>query len=65
MIHILFMVRLIWRWVYGKVHSGSEKGNLMPPLHGLLLIAARDLLYPGRIAHTMTFVKPIVKHWLE
>ena len=38
-----------------KDHSDSEKGNPLPPPR---------LLHP-RIAHTTTFVTPVVEHWLE
>ena len=44
-----------------KDHSDSEKGNLLPP-HRLLF----PMHYPtDRIAHTTTFVTPVVEHWLE
>ena len=47
----------------------SEKGNPLPP-HGLLFpISSKgsfDMHHPtDRIAHTMVFVIPVVKHWLE
>ena len=29
------------------------------------LLAARGILPAERLAHTMTFVTPVVEHWLE
>ena len=48
-----------------KVHSESERGNPLPPLHGLLFsISSKgcfNMHYPtNRIAHTTTFVTPVV-----
>ena len=44
-----------------KDHYDSEKGNPLPPLHGIFYMH-----YPiDRIAHTTTFDTPVVKHWLE
>ena len=40
-----------------KDHS-DEKGNPLPLLYGLLIPT-------DRIAHTTTFVTPVVEHWLE
>ena len=53
-----------------KDHSDSERGNPLPPLHGLLFpISSKFFLYMhhpiDRIAHTTAFVTPVVKHWLE
>ena len=53
-----------------KDHSDSERGNLLPPLHGLLFpINSRGSFIcttpTGRIAHTTAFVIPVVEHWLE
>ena len=50
-----------------KDHSGSKKGNPMPP-HGLLFpinskgsfISSTD-----RITHTTASVTPVMEHWLE
>ena len=52
-----------------KDHSDSERGYPLPP-HGLLFpISSKGSFYmhhpTDRIPHTMTFVKPIVEHWLE
>ena len=51
-----------------KDHSGSEKGNPLPP-HGLLFpISSKGSFIctiPDRIAHTMGIVTPLVEHWLE
>ena len=61
-------------WLYGikltvKDHSDSERGNLLPP-HGLLFPVSSNVFFymhhpTDRIAHTMTFVTPLVVHWLE
>ena len=51
-----------------KDHSNSERGNPLPPPHGLLFVLeARVILYAPshRIAHTTTFVIPVVEHFLE
>ena len=53
-----------------KDHSDTERGNLLPPLHGLLfLISSKGSFictHPtDRITHTTTFVTPVVEHWLE
>ena len=52
-----------------KDHSDSERGNLLPPLHGLLFpISSKGSFIctiPDRTAHTMAFVTPVVEHWLE
>ena len=42
-----------------KYHSDSERGNLLPPLHGLLFLIS------SRVAHTTTFVTPVMEHWLH
>ena len=52
-----------------KDHSDSERGNLLLP-HGLLFpINSKGFFYmhhtTDRIAHTTTFVTPVVEHWLE
>ena len=52
-----------------KDHSASERGNPLPP-HGLLFpINSKGSFinfHPtDRIAHTTTFVTPVVEHWLE
>ena len=51
-----------------KNHSVSERGNLPPP-HGLLFPISSQGSFictiSDMIAHTMTFVKPVMKHWLE
>ena len=61
-------------WLYGvrhmvKDHSDSMRGNLLLPLHGLLFqISSKGSFIgttPDRIAHTTTFVSPVVEHWLE
>ena len=52
-----------------KDHSDSEKGNLLPPHRLLIPINSKGSFYmhhpTDRIAHTMTFVTPVVEHWLE
>ena len=60
-------------WLYGVRHmvkdnSDSEKGNLLPPHRLLLSINSKGSFIctiPDRIAHTTTFVTPVVEHWLE
>ena len=52
-----------------KDHSDSERGNPLP-LHGLLFpISSNDyficIIPKNRIAHTTTFVTPVMDHWLE
>ena len=44
-----------------KDHSNSERGNS----HGLLLGFFYMHHPTDRIAHTTTFVKPVMEHWLE
>ena len=50
-----------------KNHSDSERGNPLPP-HGLNFpISSKGSFIwaiPHRIAHKMTFVTPVVEHWL-
>ena len=45
-----------------KDHSYSERGNLLPPLHGLVVFHMHHPI--DRIAHTTAFVT-VVDHWLE
>ena len=50
-------------------NSGSERRNpLPPPPRGLLFLLAAMIFYmshpTNRIVHTMTFVTPVVEHWL-
>ena len=51
-----------------KDHSDSERGNPLLP-HGLLFpINSKGSFIctiPDRIAHTTTFVTPVVEHWPE
>ena len=52
-----------------KDHSGSERGNPLPP-HGLLFPNKKQgfiyMHHPtDKITHTTAFVKPVVEHWLE
>ena len=52
-------------FIYGymvKDHSDSERGNLLPALHGLLfLISSKEFFYiphpKDRISHTTAFVE--------
>ena len=53
-----------------KDDSDSERGNTLPPLHGLLFpISSKGSFYmhhpTDRITHTTAFVTPVVEHWLE
>ena len=43
-----------------KDHSDNEKGNPLPPHRFFYMHYPTD-----RIAHTTTFVTPVVEHWLE
>ena len=47
----------------GKNHSHSERRNPLLPLHGVLLLAVRDLLYAPshrQVSHTMVHVTSVV-----
>ena len=64
-IRMFFGIRLIV-----KDHSVSEKGNLLPLLHGLLFLnSSKGFVHKHhpteRTAHTMTFITPAVEHWLQ
>ena len=51
-----------------KDHSDSEKGKQLPPHRLLFPINSKGsyMHHPtDRIAHTTTFVTPVVEHWLE
>ena len=56
-----------------KDHSDSERGNPLPPTrcHHIgysFQLSTRVLLHyhpTDRMTHTMTFVTPVVEHWLE
>ena len=64
-----FIIRLYGVRHMVKDHSDSERGNLLPPHHGLLFsINSKGSFIctiPHRIAHTMVFVTPVVVHWQE
>ena len=66
--HNTFYLRLYGVRHMVKDHSDSEKGNPLPP-HGLLFPISSNFFYmhhpTDRITHTMTFVTPVVEHWLE
>ena len=55
-----FILRLYGVGHMVKDHSDSERGNALPP-HGFFYMHHPT----DRIAHTMAFVTPVVKHWLE
>ena len=55
-----FILRLYGVGHMVKDHSDSERGNPLPP-HGFFYMHHPT----DRIAHTMAFVTPVVKHWLE
>ena len=62
-----FYLRLYGVRYMVKDHSDSETGNPLLP-HGLLfpISTKGSFIYISeRIAHTMTFVTPVVEHWLE
>ena len=66
--HIL--IRLYGVGYMIKDHSDSKRGNPLLQLHGLLFSISRKgyfyMHHPtDRIAHTMTFVTPVMEHWLE
>ena len=44
-----------------KDHSDSERGNPLPP-YGLLFNSKGSFIW---LAHTTTFVTPVMEHWLE
>ena len=44
--------------------SDSQRGNPLPPLHEILFLISRKGS-TERIAHTTSFVIPVVEHWLE
>ena len=51
-----------------KDHSGSEKGNPLPPHRLLLSINSKGSFIctiTDRITHTTAFVTSVVEHWLE
>ena len=48
-----------------KNHSDSERGNLLLPLHGLLLSISSKGSFTDMIAHTTAFVTRVVENWLE
>ena len=48
-----------------KDHSDSERGNLLPPLYGLLSLINSKGSYTYTILHTTAFVTPVVEDWLE
>ena len=53
-----------------KDHSDSELENPLSPLHGLhFLISSKFFSFictiPDSIAYTMTFITPVMEHWLE
>ena len=61
-------------FIYGymasvKHHPESERGNPLPPLHGLIFPISSKLGVGGRYfictAHTLAFGTPVVEHWLE
>ena len=57
------------KWHMVKDHSDSERWNLLPPYGLLFLISSKGYFimhHPtDKIAHTMVFVIPVMKHWLE
>ena len=65
----------LYLWIYGIGHmvkdsSDSDRGNPLPPLHGLLFLISSKVFsnmhHPtDRIAHTMAFVIPTMQDWLE
>ena len=49
-----------------KDHSGSERGNPLSLLHGLLFsISSKGSFICTRIAHPTGFATPVVEHWQE
>ena len=60
-----FYLRLIGVGHMVKDHSGSERGNPLPP-HGLLFPISSNGYFictiPDKIAHTTAFVTPVVGH---
>ena len=64
-LNTLFTV--IWCRTHGEGPL-SERANPLPP-HGLLFLINSKCYFiciiPDMIAHTMTFVTPVVEHWLD
>ena len=57
-------------WLYGvKDYSDSERGNKLPPFHGLFfLISSKGsfiLTSKDKIIHTTAYATPVVEQWLE
>ena len=48
-----------------KHHSDSQRGNLLLPLHGVLFRISSKGYPSDRTAYTLTFITPVVEHWLE
>ena len=52
-----------------KDHSYNERGNTLPPPHGLFPISSKGSFYMHnptyRIVHTTAFLTPVVEDWLE
>ena len=66
--HFIYLYGVGIKIVYD--HSGTERGNPLPLLHGLLfLINSKNSFYMyhpiDRIAHTTAFVTQVVEHWRE
>ena len=64
---MFYLMMHLTHFIYGyivKDHSDSEKGN--PLLPYMLILWFFYMYHPtDRIGHTMTFVTPVVEHWLE
>ena len=50
-------------------HSDSKRGNLLPPLHGLVFLISSKSSFIYTISHSIAHTKasgtPVVEHWLE
>ena len=52
-----------------KNHKDIERGNPLPPLHGILFDYQQGIFYmhhpTDRIAHTTALVTPAVNHYID
>ena len=66
--HFIYGYMMHQTYIMVKDYSDSERANLLLP-HGLFFLINSKVFYmhhpTGRIALNMTFVAPIMEHWLE
>ena len=68
--HIFIYGYMVSRHTVKVQSDSSKRGNMLPPHRLLFPISCKGSFIiictiPDRIAHTMTFVTPIMEHWLE